>query len=162
MRAVILCPGPSLAAITALPPHDVLLAVNRAMDHALAKTAAWWVALDLWGWKLPLHVPTEGMVTSRAAISEGQAEQVPYRLEPFDQHPRAIATATTLPAALWWAVHLGATEAELVGCDLAGTRDFLGSEGSKRDTERWDRERHECIRVWSRTGLKIKGLPGWP
>jgi hypothetical protein len=160
----VLCPGPSLAKLFALPIRShqeerVVMAINHAMSHECAISADWWVALDLWNVPLPRYAPRRGLVTSSAAIEEGQAERVPYPLYDFRRHPRSRPTATTLPAALWWAVALGATEACLHGCDLVGTSDFLGPNlGSIRTPDRWARERAEIATVQDLTGLTITGL----
>lgn len=159
MRAVILCPGPSLALATSLPRRSILMAINHALDHKLAADADWWVALDLWQWPLPKHAPLCGMVTSSGAIAEGQGSRVPYLLEDFRQCRGARPTATTLPAALWWAAHVGAREVELVGCDMVGDTDFRGVAAGNRTRDRWQLERESCRRIAERAGLELKGLP---
>lgn len=71
----ILNPGPSLACLTALGRCNSIIAVNTAMDHPLAARADWWCAHDLWSPPkhiLPRQAPRLGMVTSGAAITEGQ------------------------------------------------------------------------------------------
>lgn len=161
MLALILCPGPSLARLAELPAHDVLLAVNTALSHPLAAGADWWVALDVWRKPLPAHRPRSGMVTCQAAIDEGQAELVPYPLIDYRQHRRARAVATTLPAALWWAAHLGADEVEVLGCDMTPAPDFLGEEGWNRGVDRWARERRDCFDAADRTGMRVRGIQ-WP
>jgi hypothetical protein len=160
-RATILCPGPSLARVTALDhPSWVLLAINDAMNHPLAAHATWWCALDLWTKPLPRHAPMGGMVTSWVAIEEGQARLVPYPCSRFDQHPKARGTATTLPAALWWCAFLGASEVQLVGCDMAGTANYSGEHNPEgRHAQRWRLERDEIETVQRVTGMVIHGLP---
>lgn len=161
MRALILCPGPSLARATELPPHDVLLAINLAMNHPLAAGADWWVALDRWRRELPVQAPRCGMVTSSAAIAEGQADDVPWPLYDAIASAKVKATATSMPAALWWAWHCGATSIELIGCDMQGLEDFRGVSEPGRTEDRWTRERREVLRMVERTGVELKGLP-WP
>lgn len=159
-RCAILCPGPSLANVNELAGEDVVMAINYAMNHRLAEGAAWWVAMDLWLQPLPDHRPREGMVTCSAAIEEGQAKLVPYHLVNFRQHPLCRGVATTLPAALWWAAHLGMRAAKLYGCDMAGTRDFRGDQNDEgRRPERWEREMRECLEVQELTGMQIEGMP---
>ncbi len=160
MIAVILCPGPSLAGLIGVQAHDVLLAVNKAMEHPTAIGADWWVAIDLWNDQpLPKYVPKLGMVTSYAAIDEGQSIFVPYRLEKFNQHSKARPTATSLPAALWWAAHLGATEVELIGCDHDGDVDFRGIAEGIRSPDRWKLEAKECQEIARKTGMQLWGAP---
>ncbi len=167
MIAAIVCPGPSLRANRRWEYGrvDVLLAVNRAMDHAMCNGADYWVALDLWHdpaipeLVLPWQAPLDGMVTSQAAIDEGQAAHVPWRLQRFDQHPKARPVSTTLPGALWWAAHLGASEAKLYGCDMVGDRDSMGIHLLDCAASRWEREARECRDVERLTGMRVMGLP---
>jgi hypothetical protein len=146
--------------VNALAGEDVVMAINYAMDHRLAEGAAWWVAMDLWQQPLPKHRPREGMVTCSAAIEEGQAKLVPYHLVNFRQHPLCRGVSTTLPAALWWAAHLGARSVRLYGCDLAGDRDYRGDQNPiGRTPDRWEKERQQCREVAELTGLHIEGMP---
>lgn len=159
MIVAILAPGPSLAALTALPRlYDAVLAVNYALSHPLGRLVDWWVALDLWRPDpLPAHAPRRAMVTSWAAIAEGQSRYVPYPLVDFlTGHPLARPTATSMPAALWWAAGLGANLVDLFGCDQVGTLDFLGTEDSLRTDERWALERRECELVAAETGMVVR------
>ncbi len=153
----ILCPGPSLAQVSLLSHPDIVLAINYAMNAPFV--IDWWVALDLWAFELPKRRPRAGMVTSSGAIAEGQAKRVPWPLIDFRQNPRAQGTATTLPAALWWADFLGAKHVRLYGCDMKGTSDFEGRGGGQRGEDRWALEKRECREVLAITGMECEGLP---
>jgi hypothetical protein len=165
VRVAILAPGPSLVTLTELPrPYHFLLAVNRAMDHPLGRVVDYWIALDAWTTPPPLHLPRFGMVTHPDAIAAGQANLVPCPL--FDYlalHPRAgrylDPTLHTMPAALWWADHLGAHEVDVFGCDWAGEEDFRGVVGAGRSPDRWANERRACARVVEVTEMTVTGLP---
>lgn len=165
MSVAILTSGPSLAGLVELPrAYDAVLAVNHAMSHPLGRLVDYWVALDVWDVGLPAHKPRMGMVTHPNAIDEGQATYVPYPL--FDYLllcPRAARFVephlTTLPAALWWADHLGAREVDVFGCDMLGKSDFRGVVDTGRDQNRWTSEKRACARVIAATGMSVRGLP---
>lgn len=147
MIVAILCPGPSLAEHRAIDgPTDIVLAVNTALNHPIAdNTVDWWVALDVQNrYPLPTKRPLHGLVTTQAAIDEGQSQHVPYPLYPLNHYRAWRPTATTLPSAIQFAGILGAEEVQLYGCDMIDAPDFIGNHGSIRTPERWEREITEC------------------
>lgn len=167
MIVALLAPGPSLAALVELPRiYDAVLAINHALSHPLGHLVDYWIALDVWVPPLPCHAPRLGMVTHPDAIAAGQAGCVPYPL--FDYlatHPRAARfvepSLLSMPAALWWADHLGAREVHIYGCDQVGDGDFRGTVGEpgSRSPNRWDNEKRACARVVAATKMIVRGLP---
>lgn len=157
MIVAILCPGPSLAQHSLLEYETQhVLAVNTALNHPLAAIADWWVALDVQNLHpLPTHRPLHGLITTQAAIDEGQAQHVPYPLYPLNHYREWRPTATTLPSAIQFAGILEATIVNLYGCDMTETHDFLGHNGSIRTPERWEREIVECREAARRFDLDI-------
>jgi len=164
----ILCPGPSLAELTAdqLGRPDCIIAVNRAIDHPLAEGCDWWCAHDLWDppLVLPKRAPLMGMVTCRAAISEGQAQYVPYPLADFGASRYAEPVRITTSAAIYWAAELIAKygpphgSIRLYGCDMRGTTHYDGAATSWNDTD-W-RLARACLRTAiERVPFFVWGVP---
>lgn len=168
MIATILCPGPSLAALTAerLGRPDVLLAVNTALDHPLAAGCAWWCGLDLWTPPnvLPRRAPTLGMVTCAAAISEGQATWVPYPLHDFRSAANSAPVRVTPSAAVYWAAELirrsgGLGRIVLHGSEMRGTGHWNGVEDPHWMPGEWDLARADLRAAITAVGLPVEGAP---
>lgn len=151
MKAVILCPGPSLARLIELPPCDISIAINRA---ALKFACQWWASLDY------------PMLRDNQAKILGNPQLLTRRQTYLDLHKRlgrfaeirivedmadAAGYVKTLPCAMVFAHTLGAKRIDLYGVDWQGDCDFDGVKaGENRSEERWRLER-----------LEVTGLMEW-
>lgn len=166
MDAVILACGPSLADAPLAFPGCEILAVNGAMDHDSAHGAHWWVAHDLWTGPLPIRKPRRGMVTSWAAITEGQDRMVPgVDLIDFRQSRFADAVRISTSAAIYWAAELMARDGEggsiiVYGSEMQGDRHWDGSEAGNYDD--WSLARADVRRAISRIPYTVRGIPWIP
>lgn len=165
MKAVVLCPGPSLADLKSLPQSDVSIGVNRAV---LAHHCDWLVAGDYpflreydFGYTLKLFTSRATKVPRPERFS-----QVLHNEDlSFPQPPAWRSKSVTL--ALVLAAYLGATQIDLFGADMAGTADWDGHEYQMRgyppgqaqrdrSPQRWDLERvllSETIQMLSDRGI---------
>lgn len=146
MNAVLLCPGPSLAALDALPPCDVSMAVNRAAlrFHGID----WWATLDY-----PTVKWHKDQVTAPNLLSIRQTiTDLGCRLQQFRQilafediadfcPPDLKAQTFSATAGLVGLAYLGAKRIDVYGADWQGMADWDGKEaGENRKDERWARE----------------------
>jgi hypothetical protein len=164
--AVVLCSGPSIEQFTG--SADLLIGVNRG---AILKPCTHWVCLDrcaqadtdpaggLRGWADQVQ-GTPHLLTKRETV-----RSCPWRGETSivedwwkDYEPGtlgwSIFSATT---AVMWAAHMGATQIEIYGMDLAGKEDADGvNPSSTRSDAQWERQRETLagITEW----LKAKGV----
>jgi glycosyltransferase involved in cell wall biosynthesis len=166
----ILCPGPSLANLTAeaLGHPSLIIAVNFAMDHPLAKWCDYWCAHDLWAppLKLPRQAPEIGMVTCRAAIAEGQADHVPYPLFDFRKSRFAEPVRISTSAAIYWAAEFLATDPHkkfgtiaLHGCDMKGNYHFDGSHDPLWSDQEWDLAKACLRKAIDAVPFRVTGAP---
>lgn len=150
-QAVMLCPGPSLAATLPgltggeLGPYELSIAVNRA---AAAYAADYWSILD---WKsfddvTPLGRPViligEKNWTRILRRMPAAADFDVCWIEELTEPPvkRWQSYSATVAALAAW--HFGARAIDVYGCDLAGKADWDGAElaRQRRDERRWRRE----------------------
>ncbi len=171
MKALILCPGPSLRAYLANPVGgDVVIAVNRAAE---AVAADWLCAIDadaLLGFR-PEGRPR--IFTTAQSMTRFRSEQ-PGRASKFSMlsfealyHQLAIPRAPrwdmfSATAALVLAHWLGASEIEIFGCDWRGENDWDGTPPGRpgsRSISRWKSEQHKFHHIasaLSRLGCTIR------
>lgn len=156
MRAVILCPGPSLARYLAAPVGaDLTIGVNRAAE---AVACDWLAAIDC---GVVAQMPIKGrpaLFTSAKTWSRALADgAAPSRFEEILLHEE-IQFTTSCPASPGWktfsittalvlAEFLQATEIELFGADWLGVADWDGSvppeAAHTRSDARWGAEKHK-------------------
>lgn len=147
MTAVVLCPGPSLARLTAAPAADLTIGVNRATTAFACDV---WAALDY-----PLirdqHAAVIGTpaLLTRAQTWTDIGRHLPLALAGTADALRGAFpvagcawdrfTATT---AIVYAASAGATRIDVYGADMAGTAGFDAADaGENRDAGRWGAER---------------------
>lgn len=154
MKAVVLCPGPSLAKFTGC--EHLTIGVNRAglnkqVGPSYAETLGrisgfacdWWAATDY-----PLIRDYQALGKPKLFTSRQTANDIKGKFDhlfsgiaakedigvPFNEVPWTIYTATS---ALVLAYHLGATEIEVYGCDFAGVADWDGHSYQWKGNEAW-------------------------
>jgi len=167
MRAQILCPGPSLPAAPSRDGYDVVLGVNRAVGVA---PCDYWVMLDgalVWRISRPVGHPV--IVCSHSMHKElwdnyldsrdhKWLDAMSFKDKYCTSMEWAIFSATT---AVICAASLGATQIDMWGADMAGTREFDGPmpERATRNEARWEREARILDRIsnhlWTR-GVKVE------
>ncbi len=151
MLAVILCPGPSLAKLEAIPECDLSIAINRA---AIRFPVDFWAAMD---YPILKKHRDEIRGEPRLFTFSQTWKDVGHRLKSF---PRVYLREEleiwwggklpfkTFPASLVFAAWWGAREIEVYGCDWAGNLDFDGTvAGEDRSDDRWALERKMCGEV---------------
>ena len=181
MRVAIACPGPSLSRTVEGPgfararAYDAVIGVNKAVE---AVACDWWVFADrqCFGW----FTPTRGQAGLWPRLCVGPGVMDHIFAEPYGEDFRAVfqdrgseaRKLTTTPAGRGWMTFttaiaivlgqkLGATTITLVGCDLAGERDFTGQPWPRRDATRWHLERTHLGWVirWCRSrGAAVKRI----
>lgn len=166
-EVAILCPGPSLANLTAerLGKPRAIIAVNSAMDHPLAAGCDYWCAHDLWAppLVLPKQAPRMGMVTCWAAIQEGQAKYVPYRLINFLGSRYASPVRITTSAAIYWAAEILARmdhgTIRMHGCDMRGTGHWDGRDDPHWTDAEWKLARADMQQAMDSIPFDVEGTP---
>lgn len=161
MTAVVLCPGPSLAKLPALPPCDVSLAVNRA---ALRFAADWWAASDypLIKWNIDNLMGNPNLLTRRQTYIDmhDRLSRFP-QIRLVEDVPGTAGLNKTMLFAAALAADLGAKRIDLYGCDMAGETDYDGAKaGEDRSEARWARERLELAELtdWLKgRGCELRG-----
>jgi len=140
--AAVLCPGPSLAAVTpeTLAAYDALLGVNRAVERA---PCHWWAMLDTHTFTFTRPVNRPVLVSSRGTYRSLRAQRPELADWPW-LDCRWIDAAGGLHAVLWrktsmttaivLAAELGARRIDVYGCDWEGEADWDG-----RTDERYNR-----------------------
>lgn len=169
MNAVLLCPGPSLAAYTPAR-HDLVVAVNRA---ARLHRSDVWSAIDTptlktnYGWTA---TPPESHTLLTIKSTAEKCERVGWvfgRVVTHDdlagdaidngRHPWTRYSAT---AGLYYAIHAGATRVDVYGADMTGVQDWDGTlAGETRNDERWERERAIWNKLAETAEVIRHGLP---
>lgn len=165
MKAIVLCPGPSLAAYSA-KQADLIIGVNRAV---LAHRCDWWSATDRTllkeidpGYRLNLFTDEQTLVP--------RPERFPMILR--KQMTSYYTSSATWPSfsstsALVLAAHLGALTIDVFGDDKAGFADWdghiyarPGEEGWRtRSAQRWQREWeiwNQTIALLARDGVNVR------
>lgn len=146
MKAVLLCPGPSLSRLDAVPPCDIAAAVNRA---ACRFACDWWVATDY-----PLIRDWRGAVlgTPRLFTRGGTWRDIAHRGW-FDATKATTTDDLACPVPHWsdktatatlvLLASLGATQIDVYGSDMTDAPDFDGftQKGTDRTAARWSTER---------------------
>jgi hypothetical protein len=148
MRAVLLCPGPSLARLTCVPDSELSIGVNRA---ATAFAVGVWACCDLpaieqWHEQV-IGSPT--LVCGQEAWDNLRDRKITWRGETCFSASMASYcppgmnwTMFSSTVALIHAAFRGATQIDVYGCDWAGTADFDGVQaGKNRSPDRWKLER---------------------
>lgn len=150
MNAALLCPGPSLARVTAddLIGHPIIAGVNRAI-HAFR--CNWWIACD---WHAvadhrPSYTPRLFTCDASLATLRRQGawvdEYQPLTFESLHEHcPASLSWGTfSAPAGLVLLWHLGATRIDVFGADWAVNApdwDAFNDPHNRRDANRWEHE----------------------
>lgn len=152
MKAVVLCPGPSLADYKP-EPCDMVVCVNRA---ALAHECTTWASLDY-----PMirdngpnilgnpSLLTQKQTAADLGLKAGRLERFPSIVTVQDIEPtypmRIVDHGwwyVTMGAAIVYCVWKGAKEIKVYGADWEGKADFDGTmAGENREPARWDKER---------------------
>lgn len=157
MTAALLCPGPSLAWLDALPPCDTAVGVNRAVCRF---PCAVWAALDyttIRDWQLDV-VGAPALLTRRqtwADIGRRCPRFTDARLVEDYACPVSGWAEKTATAALVMLATVGATAIAVYGADWTDAPDFDGftQKGSERGETRWLRERA----VWAELAAWLAG-----
>lgn len=151
--AVILCPGPSLAATW--PKHrpsvpvDTVIAVNRAIVHE--PSVDWWVAGDWPVLKAVPGRPRRGICTQRDNIRMLESGGIIPLVKRGDWNPvyvgwneLPVGCRYSIIAALGLASYTGHSMVFIYGDDKRGRADWDGTPGSDdpkaRGEERWHME----------------------
>ncbi len=175
MRAAVLCPGPSLARLAALPIADLTVAVNRA--------ALWWPC-DAWScvdWTSETPAGPGGIrAWADAVIGVPLLVSIADSLVALERHripwrglSIAAETIDTIkgidPVGRWrwfsatvaivYTAHAGARAIDVYGADMAGTADADGARaGSDRTDDRWNKERRrwdEATAALAQIGVSV-------
>lgn len=159
MTAAILCPGPSLANLQALPPCDVSIAVNRA---ALRFACDWWAALDH-----PLFRAIDAQVMGSPLLLTRREDRKRHStragidtetLEAWLPHMPTRWGLFSMTAAMVLAASLGAKRIDIYGCDWAiGAADFDGHqfETNRRQEDRFALEREVYAATVNAIGVEV-------
>ncbi len=148
MKAVILCPGPSLVKLTNWATHrndfDVVIAVKRA---ALLG-CDWWVSGDWECFRGTNAIPDIGYCTTEEIGTLLKAgEVIPASANRYDRRSLCVPWERlafhggfSSVAALALAIYLGVEEVTVYGDDKTGDQDFDGVVGANRGVYRWEEE----------------------
>lgn len=150
MKSVVLCPGPSLAAMTAWP-NCLTIGVNRAplIVRNLGKVD-WWVFTDP---RVAVKYAPDYAPRIFTSADSRDKLRLPNALT-YEQVGTPRECTYTATAALMLAAHLGATQIDVFGADMTGTADADGHEYDFHDEpakvtrtpERWNGE----AEIWQR------------
>lgn len=129
MKAIVLCPGPSLSQYTP-QPAAVTIGVNRAV---LFQKCDWLASSDYpflrdyeFGYPVKLFTNQD----TKLHRAQTRFTEVLHKEALFHKYPPAETSWTLLTAtsALILAAHLGATQIDVYGADWKGTQDWDGHE----------------------------------
>ncbi len=165
MLAIVLCPGPSLSKLEAIPPCARSIAINRAATKFEADI---WAAMDY-----PILRDYHKKVLGNPGLFTFSTtwQDIGHRLKRF---PKVYLREElegwwggklpfkTFPASLVFAGWMGATEIDVYGCDWEGNKDFDGVvAGESRTDDRWLAEKKMCGEViadLSKRGVTVRRM----
>ena len=149
MKAVVLCPGPSLPSTwpDADSGADVVIAVNRAASFG----CDWLVAYDGSALRANYqHAKVGCLSLGTGAKWLRHLKRHPEVLADGEIEMPDVAHTFSINGALALAAHLGATEIEVHGDDKVGRAYFDGALGNSTSGGRWTRERvaQDVVESW--------------
>lgn len=151
VRAIVLCPGPSLK--TWLPRLDaictgasMIIGVNRAIEAYPCDYAC---SIDPFDHRKEYNAqgnPKRIITLAAKEIHDSQGITMNYglvldaRVHDFPNEKEIAWTCASSVAAMIAAVIMGANQIHYYGRDMEGVNDFTGDEGLNRHLARWERE----------------------
>ena len=160
MKTIILCPGPSLAELSAVPKADLVIGVNRVATHFIVDV---WACIDHTLYSKIDHevLGNPELITlreDRKRHSKRPGTDIEELEEWLPHHPHlgGIRWAMfSMTAAMVYAAWKGATSIDIYGCDwFVDAPDFDGKtlETNRRTAERFELERS----IYTATVDKLK------